>query len=49
MAAAKPKLAEFAKNLPPGYNMEIGGEEESQVQAEAMETSVEPGTVGDAG
>jgi multidrug efflux pump subunit AcrB len=32
MAAAKPKLAEFAKSLPPGYKMEIGGEEESQVE-----------------
>ena len=32
MAAARPKLEEFAKNLPPGYKMEIGGEEESQVE-----------------
>ena len=31
MKAARPKLAEFAKALPPGYKMEIGGEEESQV------------------
>ncbi|HXU08106.1 MAG TPA: efflux RND transporter permease subunit [Blastocatellia bacterium] len=32
MAAAKPRLAEFEKTLPPGYRMEIGGEEESQVE-----------------
>ena len=32
MAAARPKLDEFAKSLPPGYHMEIGGEEESQVE-----------------
>ena len=31
MAAARPKLAEFARSLPPGYKMEIGGEEESQI------------------
>jgi multidrug efflux pump subunit AcrB len=31
MAAARPKLEEFAKSLPPGYRMEIGGEEETQV------------------
>jgi multidrug efflux pump subunit AcrB len=31
MKAARPKLTEFAKALPPGYKMEIGGEEESQV------------------
>jgi multidrug efflux pump subunit AcrB len=32
MAAARPQLQEFAKRLPPGYRMEIGGEEESQVE-----------------
>lgn len=32
MAAAHPKLKDFAKTLPPGYRMEIGGEEESQVE-----------------
>ena len=32
MAQARPKLNEFAKSLPPGYKMEIGGEEESQVE-----------------
>ena len=31
MAAARPRLDEFAKSLPPGYRMEIGGEQESQV------------------
>jgi multidrug efflux pump len=31
MKAARPKLQEFAKSLPPGYKMEIGGEEESQI------------------
>ncbi len=30
MAAARPQLEAFAKGLPPGYHMEIGGEEESQ-------------------
>src|SRR6185436_2988105 len=33
MAAARPKLNEIAKSLPPGYKMEIGGEEESQVES----------------
>lgn len=33
MAAARPKLEEFAKSLPPGYRMEIGGEEETQVES----------------
>jgi multidrug efflux pump subunit AcrB len=32
MAAAKPGLEAFAKTRPPGYRMEIGGEEESQVE-----------------
>lgn len=32
MTAARPRLKEFAKTLPPGYKMEIGGEEESQVE-----------------
>ena len=32
MAAARPRLKEFANSLPPGYRMEIGGEEESQVE-----------------
>ncbi len=32
MAAARPRLNEFAKTLPPGYKMEIGGEEEKQVE-----------------
>src|SRR5262249_26486116 len=30
MTQARPKLTEFANALPPGYKMEIGGEEESQ-------------------
>jgi multidrug efflux pump subunit AcrB len=29
---ARPRLAAFAKTLPPGYKMEIGGEEEEQVK-----------------
>jgi multidrug efflux pump subunit AcrB len=32
MAAARPKLAELKRTLPPGYVMEIGGEEEAQVE-----------------
>src|SRR6185369_10633799 len=32
MAQARPKLEELAKRLPPGYRMEIGGEEEKQVE-----------------
>src|ERR1041384_7826840 len=32
MKAARPDLNAFAKALPPGYKMEIGGEEESQVE-----------------
>src|SRR5262249_27569125 len=32
MAAARPRLEEFKRSLPPGYSMEIGGEEESQVE-----------------
>ncbi|HSB08795.1 MAG TPA: efflux RND transporter permease subunit [Blastocatellia bacterium] len=32
MAAARPQLDEFARALPPGYKMEIGGEEESQIE-----------------
>jgi multidrug efflux pump subunit AcrB len=32
MAVARPRLDEVAKSLPPGYKMEIGGEEESQVE-----------------
>jgi multidrug efflux pump subunit AcrB len=32
MAAARPRLQEVANSLPPGYKMEIGGEEESQVE-----------------
>jgi len=31
MRALRPALAEFQKRLPPGYDMHIGGEEESQV------------------
>jgi multidrug efflux pump subunit AcrB len=31
MNTARPRLAAFANNLPPGYKMEIGGEEEQQV------------------
>ncbi len=31
MNTARPKLMQFAANLPPGYKMEIGGEEEQQV------------------
>jgi multidrug efflux pump subunit AcrB len=31
MNTARPKLMEFADNLPPGYKMEIGGAEEQQV------------------
>ena len=33
MTAARPKLEEFAKELPVGYRMEIGGEEEDQVKS----------------
>lgn len=32
MAAARPKLDELSKALPPGYRMEIGGEEEDRVK-----------------
>lgn len=32
MTAARPQLMEIQKNLPPGYKMEIGGEEEDQVE-----------------
>lgn len=32
MKEARPKLDAFAKTLPPGYKMEIGGEEESQIE-----------------
>jgi multidrug efflux pump subunit AcrB len=32
MTAARPQLAAFARTLPPGYSMEIGGEEEEQVK-----------------
>ena len=32
MAAARPGLERFAKELPVGYSMQIGGEEEEQVQ-----------------
>ena len=31
MRALRPALAEFEKRLPPGYEMHIGGEEESQI------------------
>jgi multidrug efflux pump subunit AcrB len=31
MRAIRPQLVEFKKTLPPGYEMQIGGEEESQV------------------
>ncbi|HJU04586.1 MAG TPA: efflux RND transporter permease subunit, partial [Nitrospiraceae bacterium] len=31
MRAIRPQLADFQKTLPPGYQMQIGGEEESQV------------------
>ncbi|MGB9180764.1 MAG: efflux RND transporter permease subunit [Pyrinomonadaceae bacterium] len=31
MSDVRPQLLEFEKRLPPGYRMEIGGEEESQV------------------
>jgi multidrug efflux pump subunit AcrB len=31
MRAIRPRVAEFKKTLPPGYEMQIGGEEESQV------------------
>ena len=31
--AARPRLAEFERKLPPGYRMEIGGEEEEQVKS----------------
>ena len=31
MAAARPRLNELAHALPPGYKLEVGGEEESQV------------------
>ncbi|MBF0551471.1 MAG: efflux RND transporter permease subunit [Deltaproteobacteria bacterium] len=30
MNAARPRLMEFQKSLPPGYNLQIGGEEEEQ-------------------
>jgi multidrug efflux pump subunit AcrB len=32
MNAARPKLREFAKELPPGYRLEIGGEEEDTIK-----------------
>jgi len=32
MKAARPRLTEIAGTLPPGYRMEIGGEEENQVK-----------------
>lgn len=32
LQAARPKLARLAQSLPPGYTMEIGGEEEEQVK-----------------
>jgi multidrug efflux pump subunit AcrB len=32
MAQARPALDELARMLPPGYKMEIGGEEESQIE-----------------
>ncbi|WP_447598251.1 efflux RND transporter permease subunit [Nitrospira sp. Nam80] len=31
MRAIRPRLAEFKNTLPPGYQMQIGGEEESQI------------------
>lgn len=31
MGDVRPQLREFTRTLPPGYNMEIGGEEEAQV------------------
>jgi multidrug efflux pump subunit AcrB len=31
MHAIRPQLADFKKRLPPGYHMQIGGEEESQI------------------
>jgi multidrug efflux pump subunit AcrB len=33
MTAARPKLEELAKELPAGYRMEIGGEEEDQIKS----------------
>ncbi len=30
LAAARPQLAQFAKSLPPGYTMQIGGEDDKQ-------------------
>ncbi len=38
--AARADLSEFEKNLPPGYKMEIGGEEEEQVKNFPMLTMV---------
>jgi multidrug efflux pump subunit AcrB len=32
MAEARPKLLELTRTMPPGYRLEIGGEEEKQVQ-----------------
>jgi multidrug efflux pump subunit AcrB len=32
MAVTRPRFAELARSLPPGYRLEIGGEEEKQVQ-----------------
>ena len=32
MNAARPKLQEFAQELPPGYHLEIGGEEEDTIK-----------------
>ncbi len=32
LSAARPRLAAFAKTLPPGYTMDIGGEEEEQLK-----------------
>jgi multidrug efflux pump subunit AcrB len=32
MALARPQLTELAHSLPPGYRLEVGGEEEKQVQ-----------------
>lgn len=32
MSAARPQLEELARSLPPGYRMEIGGEEEDRVK-----------------
>ena len=31
MRAIRPELDEFKKTLPPGYQMQVGGEEESQI------------------